>query len=193
MQMYYVPENGNIPVKLFSGNIALVYTKPELAVQKYHATTLVLISENLEGQEHPSLGDKFRFHTKMFKSDAQIEYFMSQNPEGRTLNFPLSLEMNICTKTNDKLYYILNYNKPETEKTLHLDMIFGSYLKARIAREINADNWDLLISNSMTDINNYQTNLPEKSQHIDVIEIQCKSPLLLNAYYTYDNYPYTNV
>jgi len=194
MQMYYIPEDGNIPVKLFSGNIALVYTKPELAVQKYHATTLVLISENLEGQEHPSLGDKFRFHTKMFKSDAQIEYFMSQNPEGRTLNFPLSLEMNICIKTtNDKLYYILNYNKPEPERTLHLDMIFGSYLKARIAREINADNWDLLVSNSMSDINNYQTNLPEKSQHIDVIEIECKSPLLLNAYYTYDNYPYTNV
>ena len=194
MQMYYIPEVGTIPVKLFSGNIALVYTKLELAVQKYHATTLVLISENLEGQEHPSLGNNFRFHTKMFKSDAQIEYFMSQNPEGRTLNFPLSLEMNICTeKTNDKLYYILNYNKPEPERTLHLDMIFGSYLKARIAREINADNWDLLVSNSMTDINDYQTNLPEKSQHIDVIEIQCKSPLLLNAYYTYDNYPYTNV
>ena len=31
----------------------------------------------------------------MFKSDAQIEFFVSQNPEGRTLNFLLSLEMNI--------------------------------------------------------------------------------------------------
>ena len=94
-QMYYIPEDSNKPIKLFCGNFALVYTNPQLAQQKYHATTLVLISENLEGQEHPSIGDTFRFHTKMFKSDAQIEFFVSQNPEGRTLNFLLSLEMNI--------------------------------------------------------------------------------------------------
>jgi len=193
MQTYYISEDSNIPVKLFSGNIALVYTKPELAIQKYHATTLILISENLEGQEHASLGDTFRFHTKMFKSDAQIEYFMSQNPEGRTVNFPLSLEMNVCTQDNNKLYYILNYNKPEQERTLHLDMIFGSFSSAKIAREINAEKWDLLISNSMTDIIDYQADLPEKSQHIDVIEIECKSPLLINAYYTYDDYSYVNV
>ena len=193
MQMYYIPEDSNKPIKLFCGNIALVYTKPDLAIQKYHATTLILLSENLEGQEHASLGDTFRFHTKMFKSDAQIEFFVSQNPEGRTLNFPLSLEMNNCTKDNNVLYYILNYNKPESTRTIHLDMIFGSYLKARIAREINAERWDLLISNSMTDITDYQIDLPEKSQHIDVIEITCKSPLLLNAYYSYDGYSYNYV
>ena len=193
MQMYYISEDSNVPIKLFSGNIALVYTKPELAIQKYHSTTLVLISENLEGQEHAALGDTFRFHTKMFKSDAQIEYFMSQNPDGRTLNFPLSLEMNTCSKDNNKLYYILNYNKAEPERTLHLDMIFGAYLNARIAREINAQTWDSLISNSMTNIENYQIDLPEKSQHIDVIEVECKSQLLLNAYYTYDDYSYLNV
>ena len=54
MQMYYIPKDTNVPIKLFSGNIALVYTKPDLAVQKYHSTTLILISENLEGQEHAS-------------------------------------------------------------------------------------------------------------------------------------------
>ena len=193
MQMYYVPTDSNAPIKLFSGNIALVYTKPDLAIQKYHATTLVLISENLEGQEHASLGNSFRFHTKMFKSDAQIEFFVSQNPDGRTLNFPLSLEMNTCTNTNNKLYYLVNYNKPEQTRTLHLDMIFGSFLTARIAREINAEKWDLLISNSMTDISNYQIELPQKSQHIDIIEITCKSPLLLNAYYSYDGYSYNSV
>ena len=193
MQMYYVPTDSNAPIKLFSGNIALVYTKPDLAIQKYHATTLVLISENLEGQEHASLGNTFRFHTKMFKSDAQIEFFVSQNPDGRTLNFPLSLEMNTCTKDNNKLYYLVNYNKPEPTRTLHLDMIFGNYLSARIAREINADNWDLLIQNSMTEISDYQIDLPQKSQHIDVIEITCSSPLLLNAYYNYDSYSYNNV
>jgi hypothetical protein len=45
----------------------------------------------------------------------------------------------------------------------------------------------------MTNIENYQIDLPEKSQHIDVIEIECKSQLLLNAYYTYDDYSYLNV
>ena len=193
MQVFYLPEDSNEPIKLFCGNILLVYTKPELAQQKYHATTLILVSENLEGEEHASIGGTFRFHTKMFRSDAQIEYFVSQNSEGRSLNFPLSLEMNICTPANNKLYYILNYNKPEDLRTLHLEMVFGSYLKARIAREINAEKWDKLISDSMTDIENYQIDLPEKTQHIDVIEIECKSPLLLNAYYSYDNYPYNNV
>ena len=178
---------------MFSGNIILVYTKPELAIQKYHSTTLILISEKLEGQEHSALGDSFRFHTKMCKSEAQIEYFISQNPDGRTFNFPLSLEKNTCSYNNNKLYYILNYNKDEAERTLILDMIFGAYSNTRIAREINAQTWDSLISNNMTNIENFQIDLPEKSQHIDVIEIECKSPLLINAYYTYDDYPYTNV
>ena len=193
MQMYYIPEETNQPIKLFCGNIALVYTKPELAIQKYHATTLILFSENLEGQEHASLGNTFRFHTKMFRSEAQIEFFVSQNPDGRTLNFPLSIEMINCPADNNKLYYIVNYNKPESTRTIHLDMVFGKYSRARIAREINAERWDLLLSNSMTDITNYKIDLPEKSQHIDVIEITCSSPLLLNAYYSYDGYPYNNV
>jgi len=192
IQMYYIAEDSNAPVKMFSGNIILVYTKPELAIQKYHSTTLILISEKLEGQEHSALGDSFRFHTKMFKSEAQIEYFISENPDGRTINFPLSLEMNTCSY-NNKLYYILNYNKAEAERTLILDMIFGAYSNTRIAREINAQTWNSLISNNMTNIENFQIDLPEKSQHIDVIEIECKSPLLINAYYTYDDYPYTNV
>ena len=186
LQMYYIPKDKLVPVKLFSGNIALVYTKLTLAEQKYHATTLILLSENLE---EDSAEGSFRFHTKMFKSEDQIEFFVSNNPDGRTLNFPLSLEMNVCTPENKKLYYLLNYNKPEPLRTLHLDMIYGSYIRARIAKEINEDTWDDLLS-SMTPIYNYQTDLPEKSQHIDVIEIECLSPLLINAYYSYDSYEY---
>ncbi|MBO6243381.1 MAG: hypothetical protein J6O41_02280 [Clostridia bacterium] len=178
------------PVKLFSGNIALAYTKPDLAIQKYHATTLILLSENLD---EDAVDDNFRFHTKMFKSEDQIEFFVSQNPDGRTLNFPLSLEMNVCTEDNKKLYYLLNYNKPEELRTLHLDMVFGTYLRARIAREINKNTWDDLISTGMSEISNYQADLEKKSQHIDVIEIECISPLLINAYYSYDGYPYQNV
>ena len=190
LQMYYVPEDQIHPVKLFSGNIALAYTKPDLAVQKYHATTLILLSQNLDEDE---VDDNFRFHTKMFRSEDQIEFFVSQNPEGRTLNFPLSLEMNVCTENNKKLYYLLNYNKPEELRTLHLDMVFGTYLRARIAREINKNTWDDLISSGMSEISDYQADLEKKNQHIDVIEIECVSPLLINAYYSYEGYPYQNV
>ena len=113
MQMYYLDstEERNGPMLLFTGNIMLVYTKLTLAEQKYHATELFLLSENLNGQEHSVVGIAFLFHRKMFKSDAQIEYFVSCTPTGRTLNFPLSIEMNTCTSTNNKYYYILKYNQ----------------------------------------------------------------------------------
>ena len=79
MQMYYLDESETInsPLLLFTGNIMLVYTKLTLAIEKYHSTKLILLSEILTGQEHSSLGNQFRFHTKMFKSDAQIEYFFN--------------------------------------------------------------------------------------------------------------------
>ena len=195
MQMYYIDEAEqiNAPVLLFSGNIMLVYTKPELAEQKYHGTKLVLLSENISGQEHSSLGNQYRFHTKMFKSDSQIEYFVSNNPTGRTLNYPLSLEMNTCSSTNNKYYYILNYNKAEEERILYLDLVFGSMKKARIANEINAEKWDSLIQNSMTDINNYQITLSSKSQHIDIVEIECNTPLLANVYYNYKDQTFSGL
>ena len=128
----------------------------------------------------------------MFRSEDQIEFFVSDNIEGRTLNFPLSLEMKECNREHNKLYYILNYNEPEELRTLHLDMIFGSYKQARIANEIKNETWDDLVD-SMTIIENYQVDLPKKSQHIDVIEIECISPLLINAYYSYDSYVYSNL
>ena len=102
LQMYYLPEDDIIPKRLFFGNIALVLTKPDLAVQKYHSSTLILLSENLE---EDAVTDSFRFHTKMFKSEDQIEFFVSENNEGRTLNFPLSIEMNTCEYNNNKLYW----------------------------------------------------------------------------------------
>ena len=189
MQMYYLDstEERNDPVLLFTGNIMLVYTKIALAEQKYHSTKLILLSENLVGQQHSSLGNTFRFHTKMFKTDAQIEYFVSANPVGRTLNYPLSIEMNTCSSTNNKYYYILNYNKAEEERILYLDLIFGIMKGARIANEINAERWDSLLQNSMEAITDYQFTLSQKSQHIDVVEIECGTPLLTNVYYNYEN------
>ena len=195
LQMYYVPTDSNVPIKLFNGNIGLVYTNPSLAEQKYHSTKLVLFTEDLTGKSHPSLGYGFRFHTKMFDSNSMIEFFVSQNPSGRTLNFPLSLEMNTCDNNNNKLYYLLNYNEEEPTRRLHLDMVFGNYRKARIATEINQEHWDDLLADksSMSDINDFKAELPSKSQHIDIIEVTCETPLLINAYYTKDDFFYTDI
>jgi hypothetical protein len=34
MQMYYIGDTSNARIKLFTGNVMLVYTKPSLAEQK---------------------------------------------------------------------------------------------------------------------------------------------------------------
>jgi hypothetical protein len=123
----------------------------------------------------------------MFKTDDQIEYFFISNPVG-FFNYPLSLQINKCT--DNKYYYIINYDKAVNEIFLYLDLIFGSMKKARIVNEMNSNNWDNLIKNDMIDIDNYQISLANKSTHIDIIEIECNTPLLLNAYYTMDSYFY---
>ena len=169
----------------------LVLTKPSLAQQKYFSTKLILLSEYIRGQEHSALGNSFRFHTKMFRSYEQIEYFVSNNVQGRTLNFPLSIEMNTCTGFNNKFYYILNYNQAEEQRNLYLDLILGSINTASIVTELNEEKWDDLIKNKMTKITDNFVTIPQRAQHIDIIEIKCNTPLLANIYYNYDNYPYS--
>ena len=46
IQMYYIDETEekNAPLLLFTGNIMLVYTEYNLAVQKYHSSKLILLS-----------------------------------------------------------------------------------------------------------------------------------------------------
>ena len=123
----------------------------------------------------------------MFKSESQIDYFVSNNPTERTLNHPLNLEVKTCTWTNNKYYYILNYNKAERKRIiLYLDFVFGNVKKARIADEIYSEKWDDLIQKYMVDINNYQMALSNKSKHIDVIEIESNTPILSNVYYNYE-------
>ena len=185
MQMYYLDDKDeiNMPILLFTGYIMLVYTKPDLADQKYHGKKLILLSQNLNGQKHDDLGNNFRFHTKMFKSTDQIEYFQSNNPVGRTLNYPLSLEMNTCSDTNKKYYYILNYNRAEDKKILYLDLLYGLMRNARAVTKINSNYWNDMISYDMTDIQNMQITLGENTQHTDIVEIECQTPLLANAYY----------
>ena len=74
-------------------------------------------------------------------------------------------------------------------------MIIGKYLKARIAKEINQNHWDDLIedSSSMVEIEDFKAELPSKSQHIDIIEITCETPLIMNAYYTQDTFYYADI
>ena len=193
MQMYYLDSNEerNDPILLFTGNIMLVYTKLALAEQKYHATKLILLSENLNGQEHSAIGNQFRFHTKMYKSTAQIEYFVSNSP-GRPMNSPLSVEMNTCTSSNNKYYFILNYNIPQEDNILlYLDLVFGSMNNAKTIKEINSEKWDSFINNDLEEIKDYSHSLKSLSQHIDVIEVECNTPLLLNVYYNYKEFdPY---
>ena len=194
MQMYYIERTGQInpPMLLFARNIMLVYTNLSLALEKYHSTKLILLSESLAGQRHPSLGINFRFHTKLFKSNAQLEYFVSDNPMGRTLNFPLSLQMNTYSNSNNKYYYILNYNRAEDKRILYLDILYGSMKKARIANDLNVEKWDTLI-NDMVDINNYQTSLSNKINHYDIVEIECNTPLMANVYYNYEDQIYSEI
>ena len=197
MQMYYIdssgkdiPQNNNAPVKLFTGNVMLVLTNPNLAQQKYFSKKLILLSEDIRGQKDAEAQNTFRFHTKMFKSTDQIEYFLSSEALGRNLNSPLSLEMNTCTSYNNVYYYILNYNYPQEEMNLYLDLVFGSMRRARIVTEFTEEKWDDLISNRMVEISDYFTTIPESSTHIDIVEIQCNTPLLINAYYNTQNYNY---
>jgi hypothetical protein len=70
----------------------------------------------------------------------------------------------------------------EEEINLYLQLIFGSIKSARIVSEINEEKWDTLIT-KMTNIQDYFTTIPSRSQHIDIVEIQCNTPLLANVYY----------
>ena len=147
MQIYYLDEKEvtKAPSKLFGGNIMLLYTNLALAEEKYFSTRLILLREDILGQKKTSSDYQFHFHTKMFKSDLQIEYYSI----GFYLSYPLSLQINTCTETNNKSYFIINYNKDskEGELTLYLDIIFGSMKKERIVNGLNSEKCDTLISN----------------------------------------------
>jgi hypothetical protein len=54
---------------------------------------------------------------------------------------------------------------------------------ARIVTELTEEKWDDLINNQMVEIKDYFATIPERSQHIDIVEIRCATPLLVNAYY----------
>ena len=192
MQMYILDETlkTNAPLKIFSGNIMLLYTKLDLAKEKYRSTKLILLCEDLFGQKETPQGTTFRFHTKMFKSDFPIEYYLYNNPVGLYYSYPLSFQINTCSETNNKAYYIINYNKALQEVTLYLDILYGSTKKVRIDNNLDAEKWGTLLDSGMVEVDNFEISLADKTTHVDIIEIECNTPLLANVYYHYDNFGY---
>jgi hypothetical protein len=105
---------------------------------------MILLTDSLSSTENTILGEEYRFMVKFFNSASQIQYYVSNNPNGRYLNNPTSIEMTSC---NLPYYYILNYNQIEEEKrTLHIDTIFGEKESIKLATSLNSDSWDNLIS-----------------------------------------------
>ena len=120
LQMYYVEEEAPYPEKLFSGNIMNVYTNPNMVREKYHnANTIVLLTKSFATPE--MAGEEFKFQVKFLSSDFLLDYFVSANPEGRSTNSPLSLNMTSC---EDPYYVILNYNKLEAQRSTYIDLVY---------------------------------------------------------------------
>ena len=181
MEMFYIDPDYSAPASLFTGNIMLVYTNEELIRQKYHgATTMILITDALSATESFILGEQYRFEVKYFNSAANIQYFLSSNPNGRPINNPTAIEMTSC---DQPYYYILNYNHVEDRRKLYIDTIFGERDTIKLATSLSYNSWDSLISN-MEPFNGDEVVLPEETKyHFDVIEVKCKLPLLLNLFY----------
>ena len=179
MNIFYL-DNG-APVELFFGNILVIYTNPDVIREKYNgANTMILLTETFsKRKEITEEEDKFKVY--FFKSEETIQYFLSGNPKGRLLNSPTNIQMNSC---DQPYYYILNYNSYEGNRILHLENIFGEINTAKIATEINYTDWYDFIKN-LESFDGKEYNIEEQNKyHFDVIEITCKTPLLLNVYYT---------
>ena len=49
MTTHYLSDKSSTPLKLFSGNIMLIYTNPDMIYQKYsNATTMILTTDALK-------------------------------------------------------------------------------------------------------------------------------------------------
>ena len=103
------------------GNILFIYENPDVIKEKYNGTTtMILLTETFsESKEINEEEDKFKVY--YFKSNETIQYFLSENPKGRLLNKPTSIEMNSCDKP---YYYILNYHSYEGKRIFHLENVF---------------------------------------------------------------------
>ena len=186
LQMYYTEESTPYPEKLFFGNIMSVYTNPNMVRQKYkNADTMVLLTKNF-GQPD-MVGEEHLFQVKFFASNYLLDYYMSNNLEGRSKNTPLAINMTECA---NPYYVILNYNKPEKQVSLYIDEIYGKIKSLAVAPTLTRSLWEEMLENDMEEIDKESKKfvLPKDSvSHIDVYKIECDIPLLLNFYYVDEN------
>ena len=101
------------------------------------------------------------------------------------LNKPAIIEMN---SSDQPYYYILNYHSYEGKRILHLERVLCEIKTFKIAIEINNKDWHDFIKSY--DWNEYQIE-EQKKYHFDILEVTCKTPLLLNVYYTDPSAPKT--
>ena len=180
MQMFYLQSGA--PIELFSGNIMLVYTNEDVINEKYYgATTMILVTDSLSATTRPFIGEQFRFKAQFFDSKTTIQYYVSANPSGRLLNNPTSIEMLSC---DQPYYYILNYHEFEGDRILHIDNIFGEVDTMKVATQLNDNNWYDFVSHMEPFVGNEYYIKEQEKYHMDVLEVTCKIPLLLNVYYT---------
>lgn len=198
MQLLYVPEEEELttPIKLLTGVIIVLETDINIALEKYKSKILILISENLGNESFIGVPYRFRFHTKMFRQDYPIYYYISENPNGRVNNFPINIQIDKCSLGNNNNYFIINYNKRETNKILYFDLIYGKILNKKASFIIGygmVNYWDNFIEEELKNIYNNNIKASSSDFHIDLIVIKCGSPLLLNLYYLNENNTYDNV
>ena len=185
LQMYYIEGDVPYPEKLFSGNVLMVYTNPNQVRQKYkNANTMVLITRPFSKIEPEE--EDFQFQVKFYASNYLLDYFVSNNPSGRSKNTPLMINMTDCSTP---YYVVLNYNQGEKMIQLYIDQIYGKIKTLTVAPSFTQNDWDNMIANDMQEIkvNERYHELPSyQESHIDVYEVKCEIPLLLNFYYIED-------
>ena len=183
MQMYYVEENSPYPEKLFSGNIMLVHTNPEMVRQKYkNANTMILLTKPLNMRDVKE--EQFQFQVLLFASDYLLDFYMGSNPEGREKNSPLAINVTECS---EPYYAIFNYNKPESKViSLYIDQIYGKIKSLSVAPTFSGSTWEDMLKDDLKeiDINTRKYDLPKNSAtHLDVYKVECTVPSLFNFYF----------
>ena len=180
LQMYETVSSVNFPTELFSGNILNVYTNPNMVRQKYHnAKIMTLLAIPYEIK---TLAENFKFQVVLFESSFLLDYYVSSNPDGRSLNSPLLINMTDCS---NPYYVILNYNAHDYGKTLVLDEIYGKLSYLGLASNLESETWEEMIEKDIISLslNEKKYDLPISSSNMDVYKIQCTLPIMLNFYY----------
>ena len=187
LQMYEAVSNKNYPAKLFSGNILSIDTNPDQVILKYNNANILILLVG-PNQSQSNLESSFKFEVVMINSQFLVDYYISSNTEGRSLNSPLLINMTDCRSPH---YVILNYNVPDYGKTLVIDEIYGKISYLGIATSLEHETWEEMIENDFKEINlnNNKYSLPTSTNNVDIYKLECSLPLMLNFYYIDESDP----